>query len=303
MPFSIQKTLACFCAALGLLMLLSPTALAVSTSAGAAVLMDAESGRVLYAAAEHQPMRIASTTKLMTALVALEHYDLSDVVTVPRAAVLTEGSSMYLREGERLKVETLLYGLLLCSGNDAAETLAAFGGRARFVRWMNETAARLGMEDTSFENPSGLDGEGHRSTAYDMALLMACAVRNHDFLRIASTRTVTTEGRTMTNHNRLLSEVEGCIAGKTGFTKAAGRTLVSCARRGGVTLVAVTLRDGNDWADHAALYAYGFSRCGADAAPLSGDEDAAAAFFPDRLPGESAGLRIRPPAKCRLPNV
>lgn len=174
---------------------------------------------------------------------------------------MTEGSSMYLKPGERVTVEELLYGLLLCSGNDAAEALAdGCGGTASFVRRMNSLAGELGMEDTSFENPSGLDGQAHYSTARDMARLAAYAAGNHTFVRLCSTRSVTIGGRTMTNHNRLLRAVPGCIGMKTGYTRAAGRTLVSAAERDGRRLVAVTLQDGNDWADHAALYDWGFAQ-------------------------------------------
>ena len=234
---------------------------AVSTSASAAILVDAASGRVLYEHNADSKMLIASTTKIMTALVAIRQGDLSDTVTVSRKAAYTEGSSMYLKEGETLTLETLLYGLMLCSGNDAAVAIAEHigGSEAGFARLMNETAAELGMEHTSFANPNGLDHEKHYSTARDMAALACAAMENETLVRIVSTRTATIGGRTMTNHNTLLGYMEGCIGLKTGYTKAAGRTLVSCAERGGQRLVAVTLQDGNDWADHQALYAYGFS--------------------------------------------
>lgn len=166
---------------------------------------------------------------------------------------------MYLKPGDRVTVEELLYGLLLCSGNDAALALADHcGGLEGFVAEMNRKAAELGMTGTSFANPNGLDQEGHYSTARDMARLAACAVKNETLVRLCSTRSVTVGGRTMTNHNRLLRSIDGCIGLKTGYTRAAGRTLVSCVRRNGRTLVAVTLQDGNDWADHAALYEFGF---------------------------------------------
>jgi D-alanyl-D-alanine carboxypeptidase len=234
---------------------------AVSTSATSAVLMDVDSGRVLYAHNETARMRIASTTKIMTALVAIEHGTLSDVVTVRREETLVEGTSMYLREGEQLTLETLLYGLLLSSGNDAALVIAdAIGGsRENFVAMMNEKAAALGMDSTSFANPNGLDDENHYSTALDMARLGRAAVENETLVRIASTKSVTIGGRTLTNHNKLLSYMDGCIGLKTGYTKAAGRTLVSCAVRNGQRLVAVTLQDGNDWVDHQQLYEFGFS--------------------------------------------
>lgn len=227
---------------------------ALEVSAAAAVLMDADTGEILFEKNADRRMLIASTTKILTALVVLEHARLDEVVTIqPRH--MAEGSSMYLKPSETLTVETLLYGLLLCSGNDAAVALADHcgGSVARFVGWMNETAQRIGMTGSSFANPNGLDDEQHYSTARDMALLAAYAARNPTFVRLCSTRSVTVGGRTMTNHNKLLQSVEGCIGMKTGYTKAAGRTLVSCARRDGRTLVAVTLQDGNDWADHAEM--------------------------------------------------
>lgn len=232
----------------------------LSTSATAAVLLDAGTGQLLYAQNGTQRMLIASTTKLMTALVVLERAPLWETVTV-EPEQLVEGSSMQLQAGETVTVEELLYGLLLCSGNDAAEVLAAHcGGRADFVRRMNELARELGMADSAFANPSGLDQEGHYSTAQDMARLGACAAGNHTLMRLCSTAEVRVGGRTMHNHNRLLSTVPGCTGLKTGYTRAAGRTLVSCAERDGRRLVAVTLQDGNDWADHAALYEWGFAQ-------------------------------------------
>mgnify|MGYP000007292124 FL=1 len=231
---------------------------ALEVSATAAVLMDADMGQVLYEKNGDRQMLIASTTKIMTALVVLEHAAPDDVITVTPDH-MAEGSSMYLRAGETVRVEELLYGLLLCSGNDAALALTeCAGGLTPFVALMNEKAAALGMAHTSFANPNGLDADGHYSTARDMAVLAAAAVENPAFRRICSSRSVTIGQRTMENHNRLLRQVEGCVGLKTGYTRAAGRTLVSCAERDGCRLVAVTLQDGNDWADHAALYDYGF---------------------------------------------
>ena len=257
-----RRTVAALCAALTLCFCIPVVAEAVEVSATACVLMDADSGRVLYEKNGRQRMLIASTTKLMTALVALEQGTLTDVVTVT-ASHMAEGSSMYLRAGEKLTLEELLYGLLLCSGNDAALALTeCAGGVEPFVALMNEKAAALGMKNTHFANPNGLDDEEHYSTAYDMALL-ACAAANEPTLRrIASTRTAAIGGRTLTNHNKLLSRMDGCIGLKTGYTKAAGRTLVSCAEREGHRLVAVTLRDGNDWNDHEMLYDRGFALVG-----------------------------------------
>jgi D-alanyl-D-alanine carboxypeptidase (penicillin-binding protein 5/6) len=268
----LRKLLAVFLIA-AMSMIFPCQASAVSTSATSAVLIDVDSGRVLYAQNADARMRIASTTKIMTALVAIENGTLSDVVTVKRDATLAEGTSMYLRAGEQLTLETLLYGLLLCSGNDAAIAVAdAVGGsQKKFVAMMNDRAAELGMTGSSFANPNGLDAEGHYSTAADMARLACAAVQNATLMRIASTRSVTIAGRTMTNHNKLLHLMDGCIGLKTGYTRAAGRTLVSCAVRNGQRLAAVTLQDGNDWADHETLYEYGFTTYPAQQAVTMGE--------------------------------
>ena len=189
-------------------------AAASKTSAASFVLMEAESGRVIASGNELQERSIASTTKIMTCLVALEHSALEEQVTVTRAH-LREGSSMYLAEGETLTMEELLYGLMLPSGNDAAECIADHcggeGGSRQFVAWMNEKAKMLGMTRTAFANPSGLDEAGHRSCALDMARLAAYAMRDPTFTRIASTRTARVGARTMTNHNKLLAKYPGCI--------------------------------------------------------------------------------------------
>lgn len=269
----MPRRFGCFFVAFLVLFSIFPCrAAAVGTSATSAILIDVDSGRVLYEQNADAKMLIASTTKILTALVAIREGDLDAVVTVKKEATLTEGSSMYLKEGEQLTLETLLYGLLLCSGNDAAVAIAdAVGGsQAEFVKLMNATAQELGMEHSSFANPNGLDDEKHYSTARDMARLACAAVENETLVRIASTRSVTIGGRTMTNHNKLLAYMDGCIGLKTGYTRAAGRTLVSCAERNGQRLVAVTLQDGNDWADHQALYDYGFSTYPAQRAAVLG---------------------------------
>lgn len=260
MPRSLRTIL------LGILILLCMTSInpchadAPEISAKAYVLMEAESGRVLSSHNETQELSIASTTKIMTALVALEHSRLSDVVTV-KDAHLKEGSSMYLRSGETLTMEQLLYGLMLPSGNDAAECIADYcgSGVGNFVAWMNEKAVQLGMSHTSFANPSGLDQKGHYSCAQDMAILAAHALEEPTLALLVSTVDVSTGGRSMHNHNKLLGSYPGCIGLKTGYTGDAGRTLVTCAERDGMRLIAVTLYDGNDWQDHKALYDYGFS--------------------------------------------
>ena len=247
------------------LILLTASALsvkAVDTSASAAILMDGESGRVLYAQNADEKRSIASITKLMTALVAVELCpDLSTEVTVRQEWTGAEGSSMYLKPGEKLSVEALLYGLLLSSGNDAALAIAGSCCETveAFVVRMNETASQLGMTNTHFANPNGLDDPEHYSTARDMALLARAVLENETLQRIAGTRSITIAGRYLANHNKLLWRYEGCTGLKTGYTDEAGRTLVSSARRDGQELIAVTLNDPNDWADHAALFDYGFS--------------------------------------------
>lgn len=234
---------------------------APAVAASSAVLLDADSGRVLYARNEYEKRAIASITKLMTALVAAEYLDdLSETVAVRREWTGIEGTSLYLKAGEEITVKTLLYGLLLHSGNDAAVALAAHcaGDVETFVGWMNQRAADLGMTGTHFSDPNGLGDENHYSTALDMARLGAACLNNPVVAEIVSTRSITLEGRSFTNHNKLLWQYEGCTGMKTGYTRQAGRTLVSSAEREGQKLVCVTLNDGNDWADHKALLDYGF---------------------------------------------
>ena len=289
MPRFLRRVLSCFLLALLVLGETPCNAAAPEVSASAYVLMDADSGRVLLARDETAEKPIASTTKIMTALVALDESRLTDKVTVRREH-LKEGSSMYLAEGETLTMEALLYGLMLPSGNDAAECIADHCGRGReaFVGKMNAKAAELGMTHTSFANPSGLDEAGHHSCAIDMARLMACAMRNPSFSQIVSARTATVGTRTMGNHNKLLGTFSGCIGGKTGFTDGAGRTLVTCAERGGMRLIVVTLHDGSDWNDHKALYEYGFSVYRPRRAVVRGKEYALAAV----RGGEATCVRI-----------
>lgn len=239
-----------------------PRAEAVSTNASSAILIDGESGRVLYEQNAHERRYIASITKLMTALVAVESgHDMDEVVVIPKEHTGAEGSSMYLRAGEELTLEALMYGLLLASGNDAALAVAGYcgGSVGEFVALMNRKAVLLGMENTRFVNPSGLTEEGHMSTAADMAKLAAACMKNETIAKIVATRTITIGGRTFTNHNKLLWRYEGCVGMKTGYTERSGRTLISCAERDGQRLIAVTLNDGNDWADHTAMLDYGFA--------------------------------------------
>ena len=202
---------------LSLAVLLCPSVRAAGpgSSAASAILIDGESGRVLYAQNAEEERPIASITKLMTALVAVEsHPDLSEVVTIRPEWTGVEGSSMYLKAGEELTLEALLYGLLLASGNDAAVAIAGFcaGDVDTFVAWMNDKAAELGMEHTHFENPNGLNDEGHYSTAADMAALARVVMEHEALAKIVGTRSITVAGRTLTNHNKLLWRYEGCTS-------------------------------------------------------------------------------------------
>lgn len=238
-----------------------PARAELNVSAEAAVLMHADSGRVLYEKNADEHMLIASTTKIMTAIVVLEHCKLDDLVEVDSRSAGIEGSSMYLKAGESYTVEDLLYGLMLVSGNDAASALALHvtDNMEDFAELMNEKAQELGMTESSFKNAHGLDEEGHYSTARDMAKLAAYCMENEDFARIAGTVSHTVGEQTLVNHNRLLREYDGCLGLKTGYTMAAGRTLVTCAERDGARYVCVTLDDPDDWDDHKSLYDWAFA--------------------------------------------
>ena len=231
-------------------------------SAQRAIVMDGVTGRVLYEKDADVSSRIASTTKIMTALLVCQQCNVLDRVRIPKEAVGVEGSSMYLREGEVLTVQELLYGLMLSSGNDAAVALAIYcGGTVEgFVALMNDKARQLGMTGTHFANPNGLDHPEHYATARDLAILARYAMEDPIFAQIAATKTVSVAERTLRNHNKLLWQVAGADGVKTGFTKASGRVLVSSATRDGRRLIAVTIRDPDDWRDHATLLEAGFSQ-------------------------------------------
>ena len=233
-----------------------------AVSAQKAYVLDAVSGRVLYEKQSDARSLIASTTKIMTALIVCEQCNVLDRMRIPKEAVGIEGSSMYLREGEVLTLQELLYGLMLSSGNDAAVALAIYcGGTVEgFAELMNDKARVLGLTGTHFENPNGLDSPGHYSTARDLAVLAAYAMENPIFYKTVSAKNVKVGQRYLTNHNKLLWRVEGADGVKTGFTKAAGRILVSSATRGGRRLIAVTINAPDDWNDHTAFLEEGFSR-------------------------------------------
>ena len=230
-------------------------------SAQKAILMDAGTGRILYEKNADSRSLIASTTKIMTALVVCEQCNVLDRMRIPKEAVGIEGSSMYLKEGEVLTLQELLYGLMLHSGNDAAVALAIYcGGTVEgFAELMNDKARQLGMTQTHFANPNGLDHPQHYSTARDLAILSAYAMNDPIFARTVSAKTVNAAGRSLRNHNKLLWLVEGADGVKTGYTKAAGRILVSSATRQGRRLIAVTINAPDDWSDHRQLLEDGFS--------------------------------------------
>ena len=245
---------------------LAPHAFAApAVSARSAILIEAESGDVLFTKNADERLPMASTTKIMTALVAIEKMPLETIITVPKEAVGVEGSSVYLQIGEKLTLEDLLYALLLASANDAATAIAwaVAGSVENFAALMNDKAAELGLSGTHFTNPHGLDDEEHYTTAHDLARLAAAALENEKFRRIAGTVRHTIPAadggvRVLVNHNKMLRLYNGAIGVKTGFTKRCGRCLVSAAERNGLRLVAVTLSAPDDWRDHTAMLDYGF---------------------------------------------
>ncbi|MCQ2451244.1 MAG: D-alanyl-D-alanine carboxypeptidase [Clostridia bacterium] len=237
-------------------------------SARSAAVICADTGEVLYSFNMNERRAVASTTKIMTGLLLCESGNLDKCVTVTRKTVAVEGTAMGLTVGERISRKNLLYGLLLCSGNDAANAIAESvgGSYENFVSLMNKKAEALGLKNTHFETPSGLDGKSHYSSAYDLAIITKEAMSNKDFRDVASTKSaVITYGvppikRKLTNHNKLLFLYDDIIGVKTGFTKKSGRCLVSMARKDGKEVIAVTLNDKDDWADHRKLLDMGLSK-------------------------------------------
>lgn len=233
-------------------------------SAVSYALLDTRTGEMVFSQNENQRMPIASVTKIMTALVVLENASLDEIVTVTSDSCGIEGSSIYLYEGEKLSVKDLLYALMLESANDAAVCLAIHTGGSveEFSDMMNERASKLGIKNTNFNNPHGLEDPEHYSTAHDVALIWQEAMKNTTFRQIVSTKThridlPNDEGyRFLSNHNKLLKSYEYCIGGKTGFTKTAGRCLVTGAKRDDLELVMVTLNAPSDWQDHENLLNY-----------------------------------------------
>ncbi|UAL50871.1 D-alanyl-D-alanine carboxypeptidase family protein [Metabacillus dongyingensis] len=242
----------------------------MGVSARSAILIEQESGRVLFEKDAHTKRRIASITKIMTAILAIESGKMDEKATVSNRAIHTEGSAVYLQEGEKIKLEDLVYGLMLRSGNDAAVAIAEHvGGSVEgFVHLMNQKAAEIGMMNTEFANPHGLDDhENHYSSAYDMAILTRYAMENPIYQKISETKVHRAPNpneqwdRVWRNKNKLLTSLyEYSTGGKTGYTKRAKRTLVSTAQKDGMNLVAVTIDASDDWNDHIGMFNMAFSK-------------------------------------------
>lgn len=240
----------------------------LNTNAKACIVMEASSGRILGGQNIHDRLPMASTTKIMTSLLALEREDLDEWFPVDAQAIQVEGSSMGLQEGDQVTLRALLYGMLLPSGNDAANATAVRvgGTESKFVAKMNQKAVELGLENTQFKNPSGLDAQGHYSSAYDMAKLCAEAMKNETFREICCLSKAQVRfgnppyNRWLENYNKLLTMYPHCIGVKTGFTEAAYRCLVSAAEQNGITLICVTLNCADDWSVHETLYEHFFAQ-------------------------------------------
>lgn len=237
----------------------------ITISADNAILMEALTGRVLYEKDADEKRPIASITKVMTALVAIRYADLSDNVTISSRAANSTGSSIYVKENKKVKLEDLLYGLMLRSGNDAAVAIAEHvGGSVEgFVYLMNETAISLGMTNSHFSNPHGLDDPKHYSSAYDMAILLQQAYQNETFQKIFGTKLYQSKAIPYPWHNKhklLTSLYEPTTGGKTGYTSKAGRTLITTAEKNNLTLIAVTLHGPDDWNDQISLFDWGFEQ-------------------------------------------
>lgn len=277
---------------------------ALEVSAKGCVLIEAITGTVLYEKNAHDELPMASTTKIMTTLLCLESGDLDTQFVVDSEAIKVEGSSMGLVEGDIVTKRALCYGMMLPSGNDSANATAVkLGGSIEsFATMMNDRAKKIGMEDSLFVTPSGLDSGEHHSTAYDMALLTREALKNPDFREICSQTTAQVNfgnppyDRWLKNTNKLLSMYEGVIGVKTGFTDDAGRCLVSACERDGITLIAITLNAPNDWNDHMSLYDYGFTQ-------VSLEEPSQTEFSMDLVGGIKDSVTLRPIDDIKLPQV
>ena len=232
-----------------------------SVSAKSAIVFEYATGKIVFSKNPYEELPMASTTKIMTALVALERGNLTDLVTISPHAANVEGSSMYLRAGEKISLEDLLYGLMLSSGNDAAVAIAEHigGSEEEFSKLMTDRAKELGCTHTQFKNPNGLPNDAHYTTAFELARITGKALEHPKFREIAGTKSKQIGNRQLTNHNKLLSMYEGTFGVKTGFTKASGRTLVSAVNRNGIELIGVTLHAPDDWDDHMKMFDYAFA--------------------------------------------
>ncbi len=250
-------------------------------SAHSAILMDADSGKVLYSKNAWAIMAPASTTKIMTAIITLERLNLNTTVSIPATAAAKEGSSMHLAKEEKKTIRELLYGLMLVSGNDAATALAiaVSGSEAKFAQLMNQKASQLGMKNTNFKNASGLPALNHYTTAYDMAILSRYAMKNGNFAKIVSTKVKEVSSskpganRRLVNHNKLLWRYQYTTGVKTGYTRNAGGCLVSTASRNSQKLIAVVLKSRYIYDDSQQLFSYGFSKTGSGSKIASAKND------------------------------
>ncbi len=257
-----------FCITLVFLYLFNLNISSRAYSAVSYCLYDPVAKKVIASNNESKQMSMASTTKIMTALIVCEICNLNEQIEITDKMIAVEGSSIGLQVGDKISYECLLYGLMLESGNDAALSIAisVCGSQEAFSVLMNEKAKQIGMKNTNFVTPNGLDDKLHYTTSLDMAILGGFAMNNDLFRKVVGAKTykaVYNDGetyRTYYNHNRLLSTLEGAEGIKTGFTKKSGRCLVSSCKRNGVRLIAVTLNCGNDWQDHKSLYDYGFKQ-------------------------------------------
>ncbi len=264
---AVRKTIAGILCILSITVAVTPECQTLSVSGQSAVLMSADTLEVLYEKQGDKRLSMASTTKIMTALLLIEQNTPEKTVKVTDRMVAVEGTSMGLLPGDSVTYRALVCGMLLSSGNDAALTtaIAVSGSEEKFSSLMNERARQIGMKNTNFVTASGLDSEEHYSTAYDMALLGCEAIKDVRFKSICTQKHITLMygnppyRRTLSNHNRLLSKYDYAVGIKTGFTKKSGRCLVSAAQKDGITLVAVTLNAPDDWNDHISMYEYGFS--------------------------------------------
>lgn len=238
----------------------------IKVSAKAAALYNPEMGTFLYTKNENERLSMASTTKIMTAIIAIENSDLDKIITVDDRAIGIEGSSIYLQREEEISIHSLLYALMLKSANDAAAALAyeISGSIEEFSVLMNEKAEALGLTNTSFQNPHGLDSPDHYTSARDLAVLSSYAISNPTFKEICSTRKARIESslqtRILVNHNKLLVQYDGCVGIKTGYTKKSGRSLATAAEKNGITLICITINAPDDWNDHKKLFDFGFSQ-------------------------------------------